>query len=153
MSRALSLAVTWVRFAVGGLLVAAAVPKIVDPAGFASAVAAYEWGGSWWVAGALFLPWLELFTAVTMLAVPALRRGAWLLGVLLFAMFAVAVASAAVRGLSVQCGCLPGLSQLPVGWPHVFVDLGLAAVCAAGLVLEEIRCPARFRPRAGSAEG
>ncbi len=136
MNRRLSLAVMIARLAVGGLLVVAAIPKLLDPAAFASAVAAYEWRGSWWVAGALFLPWLEFFTAVALLAVPPLRRGAWLMGVLLFAVFAAAVASAVLRGLPVRCGCLPGLAQMPVGWPHVLLDLGLAALCTLGLVFD-----------------
>ncbi len=121
------------RVAVGALLLAAAIPKILDPPDFLSAVAAYQWSGSWWISAALVLPWLELCTAVALLAHPRLRRGAWLLSASLFAIFAIAISSALLRDLPIECGCLPGLRDLRIGWPHAATDLALGALCAAQL--------------------
>lgn len=121
------------RFVIGGLLAIAAVPKLSDPASFASTVVAYELPGRCWLAVAWVLPWIELITAIALLAVRPLRKGGWLLTVVLFTLFAIALASALLRGLPIRCGCVPGLGDRPITWSHVLADLGLAAFCATRL--------------------
>lgn len=82
--------------------------KLADPAALHHAILNYHLVGAsvaW--AGALFLPWLETMAGWS-LFVPGVRRGAaWLLLALLI-VFELALASAAWRGLDIDCGCVGG---------------------------------------------
>lgn len=121
------------RLAIGVVLVAAAAPKIADPGAFAWAVGRYEF--PWAPAGpvAVFLPWIELFAGLAVLAIPALRRGALGLAAGLFAGFAAAGAAALLGGLNIPCGCFSLASDAaPLGWGHVAANLAGACV-GAGL--------------------
>jgi putative oxidoreductase len=93
------------RLVVAGSFVMAALPKIQDPAGFATSVAAFRVLGpelSVWVA--LLLPWLELVIGIG-IVVPAIRRGSASLIALLLITFIGLHASAWARGLDISCGC------------------------------------------------
>ncbi|MBM4157037.1 MAG: DoxX family protein [Lentisphaerae bacterium] len=121
------------RLALGAVFVVAAAPKIADPGAFAWAVARYDL--AWVPAGAVavFLPWLELFAGLAILAVPALRRGGLAWAALLLGGFAVAGAAALLGGLSIPCGCFSlATDAAPLGWGHVAATLA-GAVAAAGL--------------------
>ena len=100
-----SLLVLIARLIVAGVFVMAALPKIQDPAAFATSVAAFrviEPGLSIWVA--LLLPWLELVIGLGIL-IPAIRRTSSALIGLLLLLFIVLHTSAWVRGLDISCGC------------------------------------------------
>ncbi|MEO7931598.1 MAG: MauE/DoxX family redox-associated membrane protein [Chthoniobacterales bacterium] len=93
------------RWLLGGLFVFAGVLKALDPATFADDIANYQllpWTGA--VAGAFYLPWLEIFSGV------ALVSGVWKSGairilLLLMLAFLQALFAAWLRGLNIHCGC------------------------------------------------
>ena len=123
---------TAARLVLGGVLLVAGGAKVIDPQASVVAVRAYEllpdglvtpvgWG----------LPFLELALGVLLLLGIAVRPAAWVAAVLL-AGFVAAVASAAVRGLSIDCGCFGGGGPVPPGQTayatEIARDLGLLAV-------------------------
>jgi uncharacterized membrane protein YphA (DoxX/SURF4 family) len=102
------------RLVVGGLFVAAALPKIADPPAFAHAVWNYRLLPSAAVnAAALVLPWLELLAGAALVA-GVWRRGAALVVAGLLALFSAALAWNIARGVPVDCGCF----ALPAGVPR-----------------------------------
>jgi uncharacterized membrane protein YphA (DoxX/SURF4 family) len=122
---------TVARIVVGGVLLVAGTLKAVDPQGSVRAVRAYEllpqgaatlvgWG----------LPFLEIVLGVLLLAGIAVRPAAVATAVLLVVLI-LAVASVAVRGLSIDCGCFGGGGPVPAGQTayaaEIARDLGLLA--------------------------
>ena len=96
----------WVcRLGLGGVFIYSAVWKVQDPAIFADAVARYEILPESIVGlFALVMPMGELLSGIAIAFTPWRREGAFCILVLL-AMFLVALAQAAVRGLDISCGC------------------------------------------------
>ena len=93
------------RLGMGAVFVGAAVPKIVAPDLFALSIHNYQMLPSWGVnAMAVLLPWLELVVGLC-LAVGIWRRASALIMTILMIVFMIALGSAAVRGLSISCGC------------------------------------------------
>ncbi len=120
------------RVALAAVFLYAAVPKIADPAGFAKSIFNYQLLPDAAINPlALFLPWLELLTAVALLAVPRLRRGAlFLLGGMLL-VFILAISSAMLRGLNIDCGCFSTSGTgTRAALPHLLLDIAL--LIAAG---------------------
>ena len=112
-------AVRWVstaaRLVLGGVLLVAGVLKAMDPQSSVTAVRAYEllpaalatvvgWG----------LPFAEIAMGLLLLAGIATRVVAAATAVLLV-VFMFAVASAAARGLSIDCGCFGGGGHVAPG--------------------------------------
>ncbi len=100
------MAVAWfLRIALAGVFFYAGWVKLADPTLFAIKVRNYELLSDPWVAVvALFLPWLEIFCALCIVA-RRWERGAlsWTAGMLLVFLFGLA--SAWARGLDIDCGC------------------------------------------------
>lgn len=89
----------------GAVFLAAALPKIADPPGFAEALHAYRLLPDAMLAPlALFLPWLELLAALALITGPA-RRSAALIALTLLAVFMGALTINLARGNPVDCGC------------------------------------------------
>lgn len=101
--------VTWLdrlgRWAIAAIFLAAAVPKILDPSGFASDVSHYAlfWDPLVNVI-AITVPWVEAVTALALLSGFA-ADGAILLTNGFFVFFLVLLGQAWVRGLDIDCGC------------------------------------------------
>lgn len=125
---------TLARLLVAGVLIAAGALKVVEPASSVTAVRAYQllpealvapvgWG----------LPFLELAFGLLLVVGLFTRQVAIASGVL-FVLFTLAVASAAARGLSIDCGCFGGGGEVAPGETQyaaeIVRDLGLVAVCA-----------------------
>jgi uncharacterized membrane protein YphA (DoxX/SURF4 family) len=111
--------VTLLRVALGALFIAAALPKLADPEGFARAVSHYhmlpvEAERSL----ALVLPWVELLAGALLLA-GAFDAGASLVIVVLMVVFTVAVGSAVGRGLDITCGCFDTEGGTKAGWGKI----------------------------------
>lgn len=94
-----------IRFVLAVVFLFAAVPKLMDPAGFVTAIEGFRlvprpvaWVTAFW------LPWLEIVAAIGLLLIPTERAARLLYGGLL-AVFLAILASAAARGLDVDCGC------------------------------------------------
>ncbi|HLP00685.1 MAG TPA: MauE/DoxX family redox-associated membrane protein [Opitutaceae bacterium] len=93
------------RLALAAVFVAAAVPKIADPAAFHDAILSYRLlPASLSAAVALWLPWLELCTGLALLW-PRHRAAALGLMLALTVVFLAALGQAAWRELDIVCGC------------------------------------------------
>ncbi len=125
---------TAARVGLGAVLLVAGAAKIADPQASVAAVRAYEllpaglvtlvgWG----------LPFVEVTLGLFLLGGIAVRPAAVATAVLLV-VFIAAVASAAARGLSIDCGCFGGGGAVPPGQTayaaEIARDLALLAVAA-----------------------
>lgn len=124
---------TAARLLVAGVLIVAGALKVVDPVTSVTAVRAYQllpeplvapvgWG----------LPFLELALGLLLIVGLFTRQVALASGVL-FVLFILAVASAAARGLSIDCGCFGGGGEVAPGdtqyTAEIVRDLGLLGLC------------------------
>jgi uncharacterized membrane protein YphA (DoxX/SURF4 family) len=118
------------RIIVGVIFIAAAIPKIADPAAFASEIARYGIiPSSMLNTMALTLPWMELIASLFLISGIRLRANSLIIGAMLV-VFILAIASAMIQGLNINCGChTKGLSHI-VGWRKIFEDVGLLAFCS-----------------------
>jgi len=93
------------QIALGAVFVAAALPKLADPPGFAEAIWNYQLAPAWLVhPAALTLPWLELLCGLALcLGVWTRAAAAWLGALLLVFLAALSVNLA--RHHPVDCGC------------------------------------------------
>jgi uncharacterized membrane protein YphA (DoxX/SURF4 family) len=93
------------QIALGAVFVAAALPKLADPPGFAQAIWNYRLAPAWLVLpAALVLPWLELLCGLALcLGIWARAAAAWL-GTLLV-VFVAALGINLARQRPVDCGC------------------------------------------------
>ncbi len=120
------LAIT-LRMILGGLFIYAGALKIADPVVFAGNVAAYAilpTFGNYLVAATL--PWVELICGVLLLTGYRLRAGATLI-ILMNLVFTVALASAIIRGLEIDCGCFRQAGPKTTPMSALLRDLGLMA--------------------------
>ena len=121
----------WVLLVVvAGFFLLAGVLKLADPVEFARSILRYRLAGeqlSWLVA--LWLPWIEIGAASVLLPGTWRRAGLILLFGLLLA-FQLALASAAVRGLDIDCGCLGGAVPTSIGFALLRNFLLMAAILA-----------------------
>lgn len=134
----LSAVAAWVstaaRLVLGGVFLVAGMLKIIDPQSSVGAVRAYRllpsslttivgWG----------LPFAEVALGVLLLAGIAIRSVAAASAVLLL-VFIAAVASAAARGLSIDCGCFGGGGEVAPGQTayglEIARDIGLFLLAA-----------------------
>jgi putative oxidoreductase len=118
------------RILLAALFVLAGGLKILDPAAFAVEINRYQLI-PWWSCAilALFLPWLEICVGIGLLT-PWVSRGALAWVAALLIVFSVALLSAMLRGLNIDCGCFGRLWQSTgTFWPLVrnFVLLGITA--------------------------
>ena len=130
------------RLVLAGVFLAAAAPKLADPAGFAAAIANYRAFPDALVnLVATIVPALELVGAMALLS-PWRRGGGLLLGALLLASTAL-LAVSPPRGTDTACGCFgagdPGDAADPVRPLHLLRNVGLLALAA--LVLAGPRGP------------
>ncbi len=91
--------------ALGLLFVTAALPKIVDPPGFAHMIYNYRiLPGPLVNASALFLPWFELLAGLALcLGIWRRTAAAWIGALLL--VFIAAISFNLARGNAIDCGC------------------------------------------------
>ena len=113
------------RFVLGMVFVTAAIPKIARPDLFAASIEAYEMLPIAVInVLAVLIPWLELLCAIFLISGVRMRPSAAVLGGMLF-VFIVAIASAVLRGLQINCGCFGEGGGTPVGWGKVLEDVAL----------------------------
>ena len=93
------------RLVVGVTFIYASLYKILQPADFAQSIWYYHMvPGSLINLMALILPWVELLAGL-FLILGVLYRGSVVLMNLMTIMFIIALISAIVRGLDIDCGC------------------------------------------------
>lgn len=125
--------VTLLRVGLGVLFIAAAWPKLQDPAGFAAAVSHYRLlPEPAERVLALVLPPLEMLVGVC-LVLGVLDAGASALVLAMMLVFTGAVGIALARGLDISCGCFDTAGGTKVGLKKVAenVVLSLAAIRVA----------------------
>jgi putative oxidoreductase len=120
--------VTVARWLLGALLVWAGVLKIGHPVDLASAIAGFRLLPPELVAPlAVVLPYFEVLLGLYLLAGLFTRVVAWIAAAQ-FAIYAAAIASAVLRGIPANCGCFGPGDAAVADWPHVALDLALAAI-------------------------
>ena len=137
----------WIlRLALAAVFVGAAVSKIGNPADFHAAIQTYRMLPEMLVPlVALWLPWLELCTAVALLW-PRHRRAALWIVFTLSVVFIIAIAQAWWRGLDIVCGCFgrPATVSGPAFREYFLRDLAFLAA-AVWLIVRD-RIANRVRP-------
>ena len=127
-SRDVPLAV--LRWGLGGLLLAAGVLKLRDPAGFAVEIANYQLFPALSPYLAATVPANELVLGLGLLVFPPAWRRAAVAGTgLLLSMFTVAVTTAYFRDINIACGCFGGGGDA-IGPLTLARNLALLAVTA-----------------------
>jgi uncharacterized membrane protein YphA (DoxX/SURF4 family) len=115
--------VALLRVGLGVLFLAAAVPKLADPTGFAKAVGNYHLLP---VAAeralALALPAIELIVGLALIAGVA-DAGASLLAFAMLLVFTLAIGAALARGLDISCGCFDTEGGSKVGLGKIAENL------------------------------
>ncbi len=112
------------RVALGLVFLAAGGLKIGHADVFAAEIAGFQLLPHVLIAPlALLLPFLELMIGVYLLLGLFTRFAAWF-AALEMAVFAVAIASAVMRGISTSCGCFGPSDHATTSWPEVARDLG-----------------------------
>jgi hypothetical protein len=115
----------------------AGIPKILEPVSLLAAVKTYELlPHALEVATALWMPWLEVVTALALL-LPRSRRAGFAVTGGLMALFLAAICQAWLRGLHITCGCFGGpavTGAADYAW-LVIRDLGILAAAWMGFRL------------------
>jgi putative oxidoreductase len=110
---------------IGGIFIYAGAIKVLDPVQFANDIDNYKILP--WTIGAglaFYLPWLEIFCGLALIARRLYLGGLSILTALV-AVFLVATIAAKVRGLDITCGCFGHASQ---NWnfpTHLALDLAI----------------------------
>src|ERR1700730_6864508 len=118
------------RIVLSGLFILAGVLKLLDPAAFAVEISRYQLI-PWWSCAllALLLPWLEICMGIALLT-RWFSRGALAWVTALLIVFSLALLSAMLRGLSIDCGCFCRVwASTGTFWPLLrnLVLLGMTA--------------------------
>lgn len=93
------------RVVLAGVFIAACLPKIIEPHEFAVSVFRYQMVPYPLVnIMAIYLPWLELVTGITIL-VPRWSRASAMIILGLLLVFTTAISINLVRGIDIACGC------------------------------------------------
>lgn len=117
------------RILIGVVFIYTGLIHIADPAGFASAVAAYRILPPYSVnAFALLLPWVELLAGLAIATGIGLEGGA-LAAIGMLAVFLIALAASLYRGLDISCGCFSTSAGADrISWLYLARDLALLLV-------------------------
>jgi putative oxidoreductase len=118
------------RFILGGVFIAAGIPKILDPGAFAVAIRSYELAlPEWFVSfSAHALPYAEVLIGLYLVFGLFTKPTAWLTTALML-VFTVALLQGAVRGLDINCGCFGAGEESSNLWLAFLRDIGLIALC------------------------
>jgi uncharacterized membrane protein YphA (DoxX/SURF4 family) len=126
----MTLVVLILRVVVGAVFIGAGASKIGHADVFAAQIAAFGIVPHALIAPmAILLPFFEVLLG-GYLVVGLYTRVAALVAVVQLAIFATAIGSAVVRGLSLSCGCFGPGDRTTTSWPEVGRDLVFAAVAA-----------------------
>jgi putative oxidoreductase len=139
-----SYAVLAISLAIAAVFIYAGIDKLRDPLQFADSIAAFAILPVVFInVLAIGLPPFEIASGLLLLGPRTRRIGALAIAVITV-MFLVALASALLRGLTLDCGCFgPGAPSRPRMW----VELGLDSVLFYGAVYLYLQSMARIRAR------
>ncbi len=114
-------------FVIGGIFIYAGVLKAIEPVRFASDIENYHIVP--WPLGvglAFYLPWLEIFCGLALVA-RRLYPGAVTILIALNLLFIGATLAAKLRGIDVSCGCFGSASNNLGFTSHLALDLAILA--------------------------
>ena len=115
------------RLALGGIFIAAGIPKIVNPAAFATDIGNYRILPHEWInLLAITLPWIEV-AAGLLLIIGVWKRANALLITLMLVVFLAAISQAVVRNLNIRCGCFGTTEGRKVGLVAIAEDFAMFA--------------------------
>ncbi|MDP8263243.1 MAG: MauE/DoxX family redox-associated membrane protein [Candidatus Ancaeobacter aquaticus] len=128
------------RIVIGGLFVYASIDKILYPAQFAEIINEFDllsWELS--VLSALWLSWLELFVGILLIFNVWARACALLLSGLCF-LFILALISALVRGIELNCGCFTTKIDLEHirTWGSLWIEVALLIGCVYVWIIDTV---------------
>ncbi len=117
-----------ISLGLGAVFIYSGSLKILDPTGFAQAIANYKiLPDSFIHVTALYLPWLEVLCGLSIL-IPRWQKAAILLISSMALVFMLAVTSAMLRGLDISCGCF-GQGSAAVGIHTLLIDTVVLSTC------------------------
>jgi len=111
-----------VRILLGAIFIYAALLKIADPVAFAGSVAAYKilpYFASYLTAAVL--PFVELSCGLLLVCGYRVRGGALIIGVMNL-VFMIALSTAILRGLDIDCGCFKQGGAKTTPWTALLRD-------------------------------
>ncbi|MFP4369223.1 MAG: MauE/DoxX family redox-associated membrane protein [Candidatus Kapaibacterium sp.] len=113
------------RLILGFMFIIVGIAKIHEPAVFAEEIGNYRILPEFMLNFiALLLPWLELLSGLFIIAGVRIRANTIITGALLI-VFIIAVASADIRGLDINCGCYSNIAEQKVGMAKILENTGL----------------------------
>ena len=119
-----------VRALIGALFVLAGALKLGHFNDLAAAIAGFRILPEAVIAPlAVLLPFFEIGLGLYLIAGLFTRTSAIVAAVQLV-LYSIAIASAVIRHIPANCGCFGPQDQATADWPHVLIDLALAAICA-----------------------
>jgi uncharacterized membrane protein YphA (DoxX/SURF4 family) len=121
------------RLFLGGVYIVAGAVKIPDPGQFAQAVANYRILPHEAInMVAITLPWIEVLAGAFLILGIWWKASAWLINCMTL-VFIVAITSAVMRGLDIECGCFGTVGGRSAGLTAILEDVLLLA-CGLWLV-------------------
>ncbi|HRE79971.1 MAG TPA: MauE/DoxX family redox-associated membrane protein [Opitutaceae bacterium] len=141
----------WIRIGLVVLYAITGILKLKDPAAFAFTLENYRLlpaTGS--AALALFVPWMEIACALTLLSSSWRGTGWWIAALLGFG-FSVFVLSAWIRGLDIHCGCWGDSAYQPIGVIAAIRAVGLLILALFGL-RHQLRAARAPSPKASETQ-
>ena len=121
-AKAIDVAVLLLRIILGAIFVVAGASKVGHAAEFAAQIAGFQLLPQIVIAPmAIVLPYLELLLGGYLIIGLFTRTAAWI-AVLLLVIFDGAIASAVVRGMTVNCGCFGPNDTTVTTWTEVARD-------------------------------
>jgi len=116
---------TTFRILVGLVFIYASIEKITSPAYFAGTIQNYQIiPDSMINIAAIILPWLELICGFLLITGLWHRSAAFIIS-LLMTIFILAIISAIIRGLDIECGCFGAGTS--ANWTRIIEDIFLLA--------------------------
>jgi putative oxidoreductase len=125
-----------VRILLGAIFIYAALLKIVDPVAFAGSVAAYKilpYFASYLTAAVL--PFVELTCGLLLVCGYRVRGGALIIGAMNL-VFMIALSTAILRGLDIDCGCFKQGGAKTTPWTALLRDAVFLAMTVFVLKVE-----------------
>jgi uncharacterized membrane protein YphA (DoxX/SURF4 family) len=119
-----------IRALIGALFVFAGAGKVGHFDDLAAAIAGFRILPQAVIAPlAVLLPFFEIGLGLYIIF-GLFTRAAAIVAAVQLGIYSIAIASAVIRHIPANCGCFGPQDRATADWPHVLIDLALAAVCA-----------------------
>ena len=120
-----------IRILIALVFIIASIEKIADPFDFANDIKNYDILSNFLInITAIILPWVELFVGLMILLGIKIKANS-ILVIIMLLIFNIAVFSAWMRGLNIDCGCYGDVAHQTVGWQKLlenFLLIGLSFI-------------------------